>query len=162
MASRFGVLGVIVVGTAILVGAPQNAAAQTAPTGQSAAAAKQPVVPCGPNVDSKNVVKASRCFELRTYIVDSPATLDLLHSRFREYTMALLKKHGITVVGFWQPGDNPRELIYLTVYKDREARDKAWDAFNADPEWAEVRKKINVSPTVESIFMSATDYSPMK
>ena len=162
MASRFEVLGAIVVGAAIVIGAPRNAAAQTAPTGQTAAAAQQPVAPCGPNVPSKNVAKDSRCFELRTYIVDSPGTLDLLHSRFREHTMALLKKHGIEVVGFWQPTDRPSALIYLTVYKDRQARDKAWDAFNADPEWAEVRKKINVSPNVESIFMSATDYSPMK
>jgi hypothetical protein len=161
MASRLEVLGMIVVGAVIAIGAPRHAAAQTTPTAQNAAA-QQPVVPCGPNFDSKNVAKNSRCFELRTYIVDSPGTLDQLHSRFRDYTMALFKKHGITVVGFWQPTDRPNTLIYLSVYTDRQARDKAWEAFYADPAWAEARKKISVSPTVEAIFMSATDYSPMK
>jgi hypothetical protein len=28
---------------------------------------------------------------------------DLLHSRFRENTNRLFRKHGMTIVGFWQP-----------------------------------------------------------
>jgi hypothetical protein len=164
MASRLGVVGLIVVGTTIAIGAAQNArAGQAAPTGQRPPAAQEPVAPCGPNVtDSKNVAKDSRCFELRTYTVDQGASLDLLHSRFREHTMALFKKHGITVVGFWHPTNKAGALVYLCVYKDRESRDRAWAAFSADPEWAKVRKEMNVPVKVDAVFMSATDYSPMK
>jgi hypothetical protein len=164
MASRVAVIGLIVVGLAIAIGAAQNApAGQAAPAGQPPPAAQAPLAPCGPNItDSKNVAKDSRCFELRTYNVQPGSSLDLLHSRFRDHTMALFKKHGITVVGFWHPTNKPDALIYLLVYKDRQARDDAWKAFNADPEWVKVRQEMNVSLKVDDVFMSATDYSPMK
>jgi hypothetical protein len=164
MTPRFAVAGLIVAGMTIAVGAAQNApAGQTAPAGQAPPAAQAPIAPCGPNLtDSKNVAKDSRCFELRTYTVDPGGSLDLLHSRFRDHTMALFKKHGITVVGFWHPTNKPGALIYLLVYKDRQARDEAWKGFNSDPEWIKVRTEMAVSLKVDDVFMSATDYSPMK
>src|ERR1051325_1449024 len=68
---------------------------------------------CGPNVPMKNVAADSRCFELRTYTV-SPASgsnADPLHKRFREHTNTLFKKHGMQIVGFWQPVSRPDQLI---------------------------------------------------
>jgi len=44
----------------------------------------------------------------------------------------------------------------------RAARDASWAAFQADPEWAKVRTDLNVGVTVDAVFMTATDYSPMK
>src|SRR5262245_35909573 len=88
------VFGIVMVG----------ANAQNAPAGQRGApAAATP--PCGPNLPSgiKNVAKDSRCFELRTYTVREGSSLDLLHSRFRDHTTALFKKHGMSIIGFWQP-----------------------------------------------------------
>ncbi len=164
MAPHFAVAGLIIVGVTVVVGAAQSApTGQTAPAGQTPPAAQAPTPPCGPNLsDSKNVAKDSRCFELRTYTVDPAGSLDLLHARFREHTMALFKKHGITVVGFWHPTNKPGALVYLLVYKDRQARDEAWKTFSADPEWVKVRKEMNVPLKVDAVFMSATDYSPMK
>src|SRR5436305_14762664 len=92
---------------------------------------------CGPNVPMKNVAADSRCFELRTYTV-SPASgsnADLLHKRFRDHTNRLFKKHGMTIVGFWQPVSRPDQLIYILAYKNAAARDASWKAFQADPEW---------------------------
>src|SRR5579862_1907086 len=90
-----------------------------------------PTPPCGPNLpaDIKNVAKESRCFELRTYTVKEGSSIDLLHSRFRDHTTALFRKHGMTIIGYWQPVTKPNVLIYILAYKDGAARDKAWAAF---------------------------------
>ena len=124
----------------------------------------QPTPPCGPNLPAavKNVDKQSRCFELRTYTVREGSSIDLLHSRFRDNTTALFKKHGMTIIGFWQPVAKPDTLIYILAYKDGAARDASWAAFNADPEWVKARTEMQVNVGVEAVFMSATDYSPMK
>ena len=129
------------------------------------AAAQNPPPPtpaCGPNLQStiKNVASDSRCFELRTYTVREGSSIDLLHSRFREHTTALFKKHGMTIIGYWQPVAKPNVLIYILAYKDGKARDAAWAAFQADPEWLKTRTEMNVSVQVDNVFMSATDYSP--
>jgi hypothetical protein len=139
------------------------ALAQTAAPAQGArGAASTP--PCGPNLPAavKNVSKDSRCFELRTYTVREGSSIDLLHTRFRDRTTALFRKHGMTIIGYWQPVAKPDTLIYLLAYKDGAARDAAWAAFGADPEWVKTRSEMQVSVAVENIFMSATDYSPMK
>jgi NIPSNAP protein len=123
-----------------------------------------PTPPCGPNLPAtvKNVAKDSRCFELRTYTVQEGSSIDLLHSRFRDHTSALFRKHGMTIIGYWQPVARPNTLIYLLAYKDGAARDAAWAAFGADPEWVKTRTAMAVSVQVDSVFMSATDYSPLK
>jgi hypothetical protein len=149
--------------TALCLANPMAARAQA---GQQAAAprAPQPSPPCGAGepASSRSVDKQSRCFELRTYTVREGSSIELLHSRFREHTSRLFRKHGMTIIGYWQPVAKPDTLIYILAYKDNAARDAAWAAFNADPEWVKVRTDMAVSVQVDSVFMSATDYSPLK
>ena len=95
-------------------------------------------------------------------MVFGPGNIDLLHSRFRDATTKLFVKHGMTIVGFWQPLTKPDTLIYLMAYKDNAARDAEWAAFGADPEWVKTRTEMNVGTQVESVFLNATDYSPIK
>jgi len=165
MIQRFRTFSAILM-TAVLA-APVAAAAQ-APAAPAAPARGPagPPAPCGPGVTGKNIASDSRCFELRTYTVkgEGPGSIDLLHSRFREHTNRLFRKHGMTIVGFWQPTNPGMEskLIYLLAYKDREARDAAWKAFQSDPEWVKVRTDMQVGSAVESVFMNSTDYGPMK
>lgn len=120
--------------------------------------------PCGPGqpASSKSVDKASRCFEMRTYTVQEGSSIELLHSRFREHTSRLFMKHGMQLVGYWQPVAKPNVLVYILAYKDNAARDASWAAFNTDPEWVKVRTEMAVRVQVESVFMGATDYSPIK
>ena len=158
MVPRITVAALILVGMTAVV-----AAAQTAPASQAPPAAAAPTPPCGPNLaDVKNVAKDSRCFELRTYVVQPGGSIDTLHRRFREYTDKFFKNHGMTVIAYWQPLAKPDTIIYLLAYKDAQARDAAWKAFQADPEWVKARKELAVSLKAEAVFMSATDYSPMK
>jgi hypothetical protein len=106
-----------------------------------------------------------RVFELRTY--DSPAgRLDDLHARFRDYTLELFDKHGLTSIGYWVPIDNPdNQLIFLLAFPSREAREAAWKSFVADPRWQEARKKTEadgpIVSKVQSVLLGPTDYSPV-
>jgi hypothetical protein len=157
--------GILVAGVFLVAmtarGSMQAPAAQAPP-----ASPPGPPAPCGPGVTGKNVASDSRCFELRTYTVkgEGPGSIDLLHTRFRDHTNRLFMKHGMTIVGFWQPSNPGMEntLIYLLAYKDRAARDASWKAFQSDPEWVKVRTDIQVGSAVQSVFMNSTDYGPMK
>jgi hypothetical protein len=108
--------------------------------------------------------KDTRVFEIRTYYA-APGKLDALHARFRDHTCKLFEKHGMTNIGYWVPIDNPdNKLIYILAFPSREAREKSFKAFGADPEWQRAFKASEVDgklvAKVESVFLSATDYSP--
>lgn len=108
-------------------------------------------------------------YELRIYTA-SPGKLDALDARFRNHTIGLFRRHGMFPVGFFhvaatpgQPADN--RLVYIMGYKDRTARDNAWTAFAADPEWQKVYKDSEangplLSKAPENTFLTTTDYSP--
>ena len=147
---------VIAIGVVLAAGSVRLAA------GQAGRGAPPPTPACGPNLAIKNVAKDSRCFEIRTYTVREGSTIDQLHTRFRERTAALFTKHGMTIIGFWQPVTKPDTLIYLMAYKDAATRDAEWAAFGADPDWQKTVKEMQVSLQIDNVFMSATDYSPMK
>jgi hypothetical protein len=118
--------------------------------------------PCGPGLGIRNTAGDSRCFELRTYTLREGSSADVLHARFRERTIALFQKHGMTVIGFWQPVARLDQLVYILAYRDAAARDSAWAGFNVDPDWVKTRTEMQVSVEVDNTFMVATDYSPLK
>ena len=109
-----------------------------------------------------------RVFEMRTYYAP-PGKMKALHARFRDHTVKLFKKHGMTVVGFWVPIDEKeaeKKLVYLLAYPSKEAADKSWKAFRADPDWVKAKKESErdgaLVEKVESVYLNPTDYSPMK
>ena len=123
------------------------------------------------NLTNRAVVQAqaaNRVFEMRTYTAPEGKLGDL-HKRFRDHTLRIFEKHGMTNIGYWQPTDEPRAsntLIYIISHKSREAAAASWKAFGSDPEWQKVAKESQVNgritEKIESVFMNATDYSPMK
>ena len=109
-----------------------------------------------------------RVFEIRTYHA-AEGKMDALNARFRDHTNKLFKKHGMEIIGFWQPADPKeaqRKLIYILAYPSREAARKSWDAFRDDPDWKKVKAASETNGTlvekVESVYMNPTDYSPIK
>jgi hypothetical protein len=110
---------------------------------------------------------ATRVFELRTYTTPD-GKLESLNARFRDHTVGLFKKHGMTNIGYWTPMDKPNTLVYLLAHESREAAKKSWSAFQADPEWqkaraaSEVNGRLTMQGGVQSVFLTPTDYSPMK
>lgn len=111
--------------------------------------------------------KDTKCYELRTYHV-APGKMDALHKRFRDHTLGLFAKHGITSLGYWErldkEGKPDNKLTFLLSYPTREARETAWKAFVADPDWQAAFKASEANgPLVtkaENPYLTATDYSP--
>jgi hypothetical protein len=107
----------------------------------------------------------TRFFELRTYYA-APGKLDDLLARFRNHTTRIFEQHGMANIGYWLPETNAEnKLIYLLAYPSREGREKSWKAFSADPEWQAVAKESErtgkLVSKVESVFLEATDFSPI-
>lgn len=112
--------------------------------------------------------QAGRVFEIRTYTT-LPGRLDALNARFRNHTMRIFEKHGMTNIGYWIPQDAPRKdntLIYIIAHASRAQADKNWEAFGKDPEWtrvaAESEKDGKILEKIESVYVNATDYSPIQ
>lgn len=110
----------------------------------------------------------TRCYELRTYHV-APGKMEALHQRFREHTLKLFTRHGITSLGYWERldkmGEPENKLTFLLSYPSREAREASWKAFTTDPDWKTAVKASEAEgPLVtkaENPYLTATDYSPV-
>ena len=106
-----------------------------------------------------------RCYELRTYFA-AEGKLEALNIRFRDHTMQLFVRHGMTNVGYWMPVENSqRKLVYLLSYPDLAAREASWKSFQADPDWTAAKEASEKSGKlvvkVESRFLGLTDFSPV-
>lgn len=115
-------------------------------------------------IPSASASDDSRIFEMRTYFANE-GKLDALQSRFRDHTVELFKKHGMTNVGYWVPQKNEdNTLVYILAFPNQEARDTSWKAFMADPQWKAAYKASiadgKLVGKIESVFLKATDYSP--
>ena len=109
-----------------------------------------------------------RVFELRTYTAPE-GKLEDLKARFRDPTIRIFNKHGMTSVGYWVPQDAPASqntLIYILAHPSREVATRNWAEFRADPEWQKVSADTQVNglivTKVESVFVDPTDFSPIK
>ena len=105
-----------------------------------------------------------RVFEMRVYRAAS-GKLEALLNRFRDHTVDLFTKHGMTNIGYFVPEKNPdNELIYFLAYPSLDARAKSWKAFMADPDWqaAWAASKVDgpLVTKVTKVFLRGTDYSP--
>jgi hypothetical protein len=112
--------------------------------------------------------QARKVFELRTY-TSPEGRLDDLLARFRDDTLRIFEKHGMHNVGYWVPVDAPASantLVYILAHDSRDAATKSWAAFRADPEWKAVTDRTQANgpivSNVQSVFLEATDFSPMK
>jgi len=114
-----------------------------------------------------------RVFELRTYTA-TPNNLANLNARFRDHTVRLFTKHGMTNIGYWnlmkdQKGAD-ETLVYILAHKSRDGAKAAFKEFGGDPEWTAARKEseekgggpLTIKGGVKSVFMTPTDYSPMR
>jgi NIPSNAP len=105
-------------------------------------------------------------YELRVYHANE-GKLDALLARFRDHTIAIFNRHGLKLVGFWTPTDDPlkgRTLIYILKHPSREAATANWKSFHDDPEWVKVSTASEVNgklvEKVDSTYMKLTDFSP--
>jgi uncharacterized protein YbaA (DUF1428 family) len=117
---------------------------------------------------------AARLFELRTYTA-APGKLENVHARFRDHTLGLFARHGMTNVLYWRPAPGQagmeEKMVYLLAFPDKAARDAAWPAFAQDPDWrkaaADSQKDGPIllpmnDGGIVSVLLTPTDYSPLK
>lgn len=85
--------------------------------------------------------KNPRYFELRVYHSPTGRQLGLVHERFAKSEIAIFHRSGLhpilyadTIIGPEMPN-----LTYIIPFATLGDREKAWDAFNAVPEWVKVR-----------------------
>lgn len=109
-----------------------------------------------------------RVYELRTYTTPEGKLGDL-QARFRNHTVKLFEKHGMTNIGYWVPQDAPlsqNTLIYVLAHKDRETAKQSWAGFGKDPDWVKARTASEVNgrltTQVVSVFMDPADFSQLK
>jgi hypothetical protein len=113
--------------------------------------------------------QAGRIFEMRTYTANE-GKLPALEARFRDHTIGFFKKYDMTSIGYWVPMDAPTSqttLVYILAHPSREAAKANWGKFSQDPEWQKVVAASQVDGKIlakspESVYLKATDYSPIK
>ena len=110
----------------------------------------------------------TRVFEMRTYYA-APGKMKDLHARFRDHTNKLFEKHGMALIGFWSPTDEKgadEKMVYILAHASKEAAEKSWKAFQADPVWMKAKeeseKNGKLVAKVEVLWLNPTDYSPIK
>lgn len=123
-----------------------------------------------------------RVIELRTYLM-TPGNLPAINARFRDHTMKLFAKHGMTNLIYWNMTEDQtgakcelkpeNTLVYLLAHKSKEAGLASFGAFRQDPDWIAAREAsekkaggpLTIQPQaagVKSEYLVPTDYSPLK
>jgi len=107
-------------------------------------------------------------YELRTYQV-VPGKMKELNERFAKITIPLFEKHGMKVIGFWETAigeATTTELIYMLAFENLAHYERAWNAFIADPEWQEAKRRTEANGPLVNVagakIIEPTDYSPMQ
>lgn len=113
--------------------------------------------------------KASRVFEMRIYHAPTWKNLRGLQWRFSEGEMKILANCGAAPILFATTaiGQDTPNLTWITAFENEAARDKAWAAFSADPDWQklsqESNKRYGANPTVRQIYLyRSAAYSPIR
>ena len=105
--------------------------------------------------------------ELRIYRC-VPGRLPALLKRFESVTLKLWDKHDIRQVGFWTTviGEDNQLLYYVLEWKDLAERERAWAAFQSDPDWhkarAESEKDGAIVAQITNAILQPTAFSKLK
>lgn len=85
--------------------------------------------------------KAPRYFELRIYHSPTARQLRMVHERFAGPEIKIFHRSGIHPVFYADTiaGPDMPNLTYLIPFASLADREKAWDAFGADPDWIKAR-----------------------
>lgn len=111
--------------------------------------------------------KKPRIFELRTY--ESPGELG--HAKKMDMFLKMgeteiFRRVGLSPVFFAKTVIGPRlpNFVYLLTFPDLAAREKAWAAFRADPEWNKLRATpgygdADIMSNISDLVLRPTGYS---
>jgi hypothetical protein len=108
-------------------------------------------------------------FELRSYEALQSDRLGPLHRRFAEHTIGFFRRAGMMPLAFWDVllGEQMPRMTYLLAYPDVATRERAWNAFNADPDWIAIRDRTNreegpMVGRISAALLRPTFWSPVQ
>jgi hypothetical protein len=112
---------------------------------------------------------APRVFELRAYTTPEGKLADL-DARFRNHTVGLFAKHGMTNLAYFHPTDADKgaanTMLYFLAHANRDAATASWKGFREDAAWLKAReaseKNGKLTAKVESVFLKPVDFSALK
>ena len=102
--------------------------------------------------------------QLRIYEIFE-GTRDAFLARFCDHAARIMRSYGFDFIAMWESRDDQRiEFVYLLRWPDEQAKNRAWEAFLADREWAEIKQTTRDQGTlvgkVEDRLLVMTDRSP--
>lgn len=110
-----------------------------------------------------------RLFELRTYESRNAFSLRNKVDMFNQEEIKIFRACGMLPIFFGEGviGTRLPSLTYMVGYENMAAREKAWDAFRANPDWARVKNKPGWTDpeavsNIHSSFLRPTGYSQIK
>ena len=73
--------------------------------------------------------------ELRYYTI-APGKTEDLFTQFREVSLPLFERHGISAHGPWlRTLHKGEQLVYILEFEDEGDKERRWTAFRNDPDW---------------------------
>ena len=88
------------------------------------------------------------------------------HSRFRDHALRIMKRYKFDVVALWESTSVMNfEFIYVLRWPDEETLERQWNAFLADPEWIDIKRRManDIGEPVRRVtsrVLRLADYSP--
>jgi hypothetical protein len=121
-----------------------------------------------PQVKASGVKGAlnERVYELRSYESATEALHQNKVQMFNAGEVQLFERLGFNAVFYGQviAGSKMPNLMYITSFENKAARDEHWKAFGSDPEWKKMSSdpiyKNNVSH-IDITFLRPTSYSKL-
>ena len=121
----------------------------------------------------KSAIEKEPRVRLRTYTC-TPGNLGRLHARFRDHTMALFSKQGMTNFAYFQLDPDQKgandTLVYMLRTSQKRQSPQALTPSARDPDWIAAKEasekaaggSLTVKDGVKSVLLTPTDYSPTK
>jgi hypothetical protein len=122
-----------------------------------------------PPAGKEDEKRPPRVFELRTYESRSGVSLRNKVDMFNQEEIKIFRDCGFAPVFFGEAiaGARLPHLTYMVGFDDMAAREKAWDAFRVNPDWARVKNKPGWTDpeavsNIHASFLRPTAYSQIR
>ncbi|MGE0102431.1 MAG: NIPSNAP family protein [Blastocatellales bacterium] len=122
-----------------------------------------------PKMEIPEPSRQPRIFELRTYEAPNASGLRNKVDMFNQEEIKIFRDCGFATVFFGEAvvGANMPQLTYLVGFDSMAAREKAWDAFRVNPDWARIRNRPGwTNPeavsNIHASFISPTAFSMVR
>jgi hypothetical protein len=110
-----------------------------------------------------------KIYELRFYEASTHRQLEFMHGRFAAGEIDVFHKVGINPILYGDTvfGPNIPNMGYLIPFESLAQREKAWEAFGASPEWAQIAKEWmarsgELARNISNTFLVPTAFSALR